>query len=372
MARAASRGRDPSAFSTADSVAPALLAWFAASKRDLPWRRTRDPYAIWLSEVMLQQTRVDTVLGYYARFLHAYPNVVALAEAPLDEVLGRWSGLGYYRRARLLHAAARELVHAHGGRLPEDAAALRAVKGIGPYTAGAVASIAFGKAEPLVDGNVARVLARIFAIDADVRSGRGRAHLWELARTLVSTPPASESPGDWNQALMELGATVCLPRTPRCGTCPAHRACEARKQGKIDVLPRVGKKKPLVPIARVALVASSRTGGVLLGRRTEGTFEAMWEPPSFDAMDELFRFARALGMNARHVERAGRVTHVLSHRRLEVEVFRAAVPLPARAARTVDPAGTYASFEIVAPGAMQGRGVATYAWKILAAAGLRM
>jgi A/G-specific adenine glycosylase len=199
-----------------------LLAWYAAHHRDLPWRRTRDGYAVWLSEVMLQQTRVETVVPYYERFLSAYPSVHALADAPLEDVLRLWSGLGYYRRARMLHAAAREIDRERGGCMPNTAAELLSIQGIGRYTAGAIASIAWGEAVPVVDGNVARVLSRVFALTADPSSGKGRRAMWELAEPLVVPEQASS----WNQALMELGALTCVPKNPRCASCPVMKECE--------------------------------------------------------------------------------------------------------------------------------------------------
>ncbi|HEY3592285.1 MAG TPA: A/G-specific adenine glycosylase, partial [Polyangiaceae bacterium] len=215
-----------------------LLAWFEQNRRDLSWRRTRDPYAIWLSEVMLQQTRVKTVEEYFPRFLQMYPTVESLADADLAAVLGSWSGLGYYRRARALHAGAREVVERYGGRLPSDAAALRQISGIGAYTAGAIASIAFGEREALVDGNVARVLSRLFALRCDVRSPAGSREIWKVATELL---PDKET-GRHNEALMELGATVCLPRAPRCNACPLSDLCVARALGVEKDLPIARKK----------------------------------------------------------------------------------------------------------------------------------
>ena len=198
-----------------------LTGWYRRKRRDLPWRATRDPYAIWLSETMLQQTRVEMIgaAAFRSRFLAALPTVQSLAEAPEEQVLGLWSGLGYYRRARMLHAAAKRVVAQHGGRLPTDAAGLKVrLEGVGNYTAGAIASIAFGARAALVDGNVARVLARLFAIADDVKSARGSGRLWKLAEELIAR--GDSEPGDWNQALMELGATVCKPRDPSCAECP--------------------------------------------------------------------------------------------------------------------------------------------------------
>src|ERR1700678_2232545 len=213
-----------------------LLAWYVAERRDLPWRRTRDPYAVWLSETMLQQTRVDTVIPYFQAFIRAYPTLDDLARAPEQGVLSLWSGLGYYRRARLLHAAARRVAAEHGGRLPSEVAELRTLEGIGAYTAGAIASIAFKRRAALVDGNVARVLARLFAVEQDVKSAAGAAHMWRLAEDLL--PDGDRDPGDWNQSLMELGATVCVPREPKCDACPVRDLCLARERGIAGRLPR--------------------------------------------------------------------------------------------------------------------------------------
>ena len=204
----------------------ALLAWYDQNRRDLPWRRTRDPYAIWLSEIMLQQTRVAAVLDHYRIFLERFPNVAALAAASEDAVLAAWSGLGYYRRARMLHQCAREIVKRYGGRFPENSAALLALPGIGRYTAAAIASIAFGEPIGVVDGNVERVLERVAGSNLTVRQ------CWERAQGLLPKP----RPGDFNQAMMELGATVCLPREPRCPACPIRRWCETRQPASLRYL----------------------------------------------------------------------------------------------------------------------------------------
>src|SRR5262245_51065386 len=192
------------------SLIPALCNWFADNKRALPWRQSRDPYRVWLSEIMLQQTQVATVIPYYERFLKNYPTVEALAAAPLDDVLKLWAGLGYYSRARNLHHAAQMVASEFGGKFPDELEAIRRIPGIGAYTAGAVLSIAHGKAEALVDGNVARVLSRIFLLKGDWRGGEGKRAVWDAARKLVSDATAKKiDPGIFNQALMELGATIC-------------------------------------------------------------------------------------------------------------------------------------------------------------------
>jgi A/G-specific adenine glycosylase len=224
---------------------------------------------------MLQQTRVKTVEAYFPRFLRAYPTVRRLAKADLGDVLGAWSGLGYYRRARALHAGAREVVEKYGGELPRDAASLREISGIGPYTAGAISSIAFGAREPLVDGNVARVLARIFALSCDVRTPAGSREVWALALALLP----DEKPGRHNEALMELGAMVCVPGEPRCDVCPVRELCEGRLRGVAADLPIAKKKKAPREVRMVALV-SRRGARVLMGRRREGgLFGGLWEPP---------------------------------------------------------------------------------------------
>ncbi|MCA9970030.1 MAG: A/G-specific adenine glycosylase [Anaerolineales bacterium] len=210
-----------------DAIAEALLAWWDAGHADWPWRRTRDAYAIWVAEVMLQQTQIATVIPYYARWMARFPTVADLAAAPLDEVLKLWEGLGYYSRARNLHAAARTVVAEHGGRLPETAVGLLRLKGIGRYTAGAIASIAFGEPAPVLDGNVIRVLTRLFDVPEDVTLAATKTRLWRLAAELV---PA-ERPGAYNQALMELGQQICVPAKPACLLCPLAAHCRARQRG---------------------------------------------------------------------------------------------------------------------------------------------
>jgi A/G-specific adenine glycosylase len=315
-----------------------LLAWYARHRRDLPWRRTRDPYAIWLSEVMLQQTRVDTVIPYYERFLATYPSVHALAEAPLDNVLGLWSGLGYYRRARMLHAGAEEVVRERKGVFPTSAAELLTLPGVGRYTAGAVASIAWGEPVPVVDGNVTRVLSRIFAVDADLQTGKGTKRMWDLAESLV----VREEPSSWNQALMELGALTCLPKTPRCTVCPVRSECQARSQGLVDELPRTRARKPPLALHRVGFVLRSEQGILVARRVADGLFGGMWEPPHLDDPGPRAREA-LLAAAGPGVRRAGAVTHVLSHRRIEMDVYagkgRRALIARLRAAPDYDTSG---------------------------------
>jgi A/G-specific adenine glycosylase len=255
-----------------------LLGWYDRQRRNLPWRRSRDPYAIWLSEVMLQQTQVSVVLPYWESFLRRFPDVRALAEAPLDAVLAAWRGLGYYARARNLHQAAQAIVRDHGGRFPRTVESLGALPGFGRYTVGAVASIAFGLPVPLVDGNVARVLARLFAIEGAAGDTAREKVLWRLAEALVE----GERPGDWNQALMELGATVCRPESPSCLLCPLREECRALAMGAVDRIP-APRPRAARRAMRLAVAVVRRGSSVLLVRR-EGTglFGGLWELPAVE------------------------------------------------------------------------------------------
>jgi A/G-specific adenine glycosylase len=347
----------------AGALRAALLDWFGRSRRDLPWRRTRDPYAVWVSETMLQQTRVSTVVPYYERFLRELPTVGHLAEATEERVLGLWSGLGYYRRARMLHAAAKEVAAAHAGVLPDGVEGLRGLKGVGAYTAGAVASIAFGRRAAVVDGNVARVLARLFAIEDDVKTARGVARLWRLAERLV--PDGDGDPGDWNQALMELGARVCVPRAPRCDECPAKALCAAREQGIAERLPRTAPKRAPVFVERVAVVLASDRAVLLARRRGDVLFGGLWEPPS--ANGGLADLASRLEVDTGTLEHAGEFVHLLSHRKMRVEVARG--PL-GRRRRWPLPGAEYDAVECVALEDVASRAQASLARKVLAVAGV--
>jgi A/G-specific adenine glycosylase len=237
-----------------------LLGWFRQFQRDLPWRRTNDPYRIWLSEIMLQQTRVAAVIPYYERFLQRFPNVSSLAAAPRDEVLRLWSGLGYYSRARNLQKAAQQIVAQHGGTLPENIEEALALPGIGNYTAAAVLSIAFGKKLAVLDGNVARVLARLGAVREDLRAPQRWKELQETASACLDP----KSPGDWNQAMMELGATLCSPKSPQCLLCPVNEFCEGRKLGIAESLPEKRKKRATVTVTLATAVFVDKKGQTLL------------------------------------------------------------------------------------------------------------
>jgi A/G-specific adenine glycosylase len=303
------------------AIATAVVDHFAQVQRDLPWRRTRDPYAIWVSEIMLQQTRVATVIPYWERWMAKFPTVSALARARLDDVLASWAGLGYYSRARNLHTGARAVVASFGGALPASAAALRWVPGIGPYTAGAIASIAFGERAPLVDGNVSRVLARVFAIEHDIKSTAGSKALWTAAGAVMQALPEGAAPGALNQGLMELGATICAVTQPRCSVCPLVADCAAARTGRQGELPVVAprKKASQLPILASTVVWIERAGELVLVRRTpDGLFGGLWELPPL-------ALAKAMGVTIDPVIVAHH-DQTLTHRRLRIAVVQGAMP----------------------------------------------
>jgi A/G-specific adenine glycosylase len=258
-----------------------LLAWYDAHARDLPWRRTNDPYAVWLSEIMLQQTQVETVRPYFERFMKALPTVEALARADEHEVLRLWEGLGYYRRARQLHQAAQIVVAEHDGQFPHDPEAVRRLPGIGRYTAGAILSIAFDAQEPILEANTVRLLSRLLAYAGAPHSGEGQRLLWAAAEILLPRRRA----GRFNQALMELGSAVCTARSPRCMDCPVAVLCRANQQGRQQEIPLAKIKQPPQPVHEAALVVRRR-GRVLLLRWPEGRrWAGLWDFPRFPLAD---------------------------------------------------------------------------------------
>ena len=251
------------------SFATDLLSWYDANARTLPWRGETDPYRIWLSEIMLQQTQTQTVKGYYARFLDRFPDVFALADAPEEEVLKLWEGLGYYSRARNLHAAAKA-VAAMGGAFPGDAAGLRQLPGIGPYAANAIASIAYGEPVPALDGNQARVLSRVLAWEMELRTP------FDLLEPALKLIP-KERPGDYNQALMDLGASICVPKSPRCGDCPVRAHCVACAEEAVEDFPRKSAPVPKVEQEWTIALALTRDGKLLVHRRPKGLLGGLYE-----------------------------------------------------------------------------------------------
>lgn len=308
----------------AEALHLVLLRWYDANRREMPWRDHPDPYAVWVSEIMLQQTQVETVRGYFSRFVEAFPSVAVLAEAPQQDVLKKWEGLGYYSRARNLQRAA-QVVSARGGRLPQDVEGWRALPGVGPYTAAAIASICFGVAVPVVDGNVIRVFARFLGWADDFKAARGRVR---LAAWLQPWVEASGRPGDFNQAMMDLGATVCVPRTPACQTCPLNDRCVARREGRQAVFPSKPERKRLPLKQAVAVLLKDRAGRVLFVKRPEhGLLGGLWELPNLEVSrvptehDALRVVAPAAGVVVTQAVLRGTVAHVFSHFRQHVYVF---------------------------------------------------
>jgi A/G-specific adenine glycosylase len=293
--------------------------------RELPWRTTKDPYRIWVSEVMLQQTTVGAVLPRYARFLERFPDVAALSRAREDSVVAEWSGLGYYSRARNLHRAARLLVREHGGEIPQDLEGLRALPGVGEYMAAAVASLAFGVRAPAADANVTRILSRLHAIPGPVSL---RAHRERVRSAAVALLPA-RNPGDLTAALMDLGQSICLPRRPRCGICPIAHECAGARTGDPERYP---EKAPLARMRRVFVAAAHvESGGrVLLVRRGPGSWlSGTWAFPAAEGASaakarlELARILRAAGFRFGRRPPLGRTDHTIVRRRLEIEVLAA-------------------------------------------------
>lgn len=252
-----------------------LLAWFDRHRRDLPWRRDRDPYHIWVSEVMLQQTQAATVVRFFARFLSAFPSVAALAAADEQQVLRQWEGLGYYRRARHLHQAARQLAAEHGGVIPDDPAVFGSLPGVGRYILGAVLSQAFDRRLPILEANSERVLCRLFGRREDPRNGPVRRWLWQVAEALL---PARRL-GDFNQALMELGALVCTPKAPNCSACPLAPHCVARQRGLQGEIPARSALPPTLQEREVAVVIRRGSRVLLVQRPSAGRWAGMWEFP---------------------------------------------------------------------------------------------
>ncbi|MFM8704039.1 MAG: A/G-specific adenine glycosylase [Planctomycetia bacterium] len=330
---AGGRATGPSGATDPAAVAGPLLAWYARARRDLPWRRSRDPYRVWVSEIMLQQTQVERVKEFFARFLDRFPTVTALAAAAEHDVLRSWEGLGYYRRARQLHAAARVVVEEHGGKFPRTAAALRTLPGIGRYTAGAVASIAFDRREPIVEANSRRVIARLAGHAGPLDGPRGDEPIWVIAAAHV---PARH-PGRFNQALMDLGSLVCTPERPLCQSCPLAACCVAHASGRTAEIPAKAARRKVEEIRETAVVVR-RDGRVLVVRRRAGEWwEGLWDFPRVDGAARAARrgIARSTllsGLDCGATERLGTITHTVTHHKITLDVVACAASAAGRPA----------------------------------------
>lgn len=303
-----------------------LITWFEHEKRDLPWRQDRDPYKIWVSEIMLQQTRVDTVIPYFNRFMEKFPTIESLANASEEAVLKAWEGLGYYSRVRNLHSAVKEVNEKYGGVVPKDKEQLGKLKGIGPYTLGAILSIAFGVPEPAVDGNVMRVLSRILLIDEDISKVKTRKIFEEAVRHLISY----DNPSYFNQALMELGALICTPTSPKCLLCPVREHCSAFSEGMVEKLPVKNKvqKQRLVYLA--AVILKTFDGKMVIHKRDdEGLLAQLWEFPNVELRKSIFSnkeeiertFQNELGLKIELGTPLQKIEHVFSHLKWVIQVY---------------------------------------------------
>lgn len=307
----------------ASATVPRLLDWFADSHRELPWRGTKDPYRIWVSEIMLQQTRVEAVVPYYEGFLRAYPTVSDLASAPLDDVLAKWAGLGYYRRARMLHQAARILVAEHDGSMPEEHQELLELPGVGAYTAAAIASIAFDEPQAALDGNAYRVLARLADYRSDLSRASARRPLQEIARSMIESVPPGRR-GDFTQALMELGATLCVPRRPRCTVCPWIGCCEGFAAGTAPSLPAKALERPPKRVSLAVLVLRHE-GRVLMRQRPPeaSVMPGFWELPDGETLDAALG---ELHPAPTGLDRLGAFSHAITDTRYACQVFDGPYP----------------------------------------------
>lgn len=301
------------------SLSNRLLTWYQAVKRDLPWRETKDPYRIWISEIMLQQTRVESVKGYYERFLHLFPTVSALAAAEQEQVLKAWQGLGYYSRARNLHKAAQTITDELDGEFPRTYAGILRLSGIGAYTAGAIASIAFGERVPAIDGNVYRVAARFFGIREDIGSPK----VQQIFRAQIIDSLPIENVGDYNQALMELGATVCIPRAPKCELCPWQNACDAYAEKDAELLPIHEKKHP-PKVVDVAVCLLTYENQVLVVRQTQRMLQGMYVFDLIEDETDVQRVHALLieqGFSCTFALHCGACKHIFTHRIWEMQIL---------------------------------------------------
>ncbi len=301
-----------------------LLKWFRANARDLPWRKNRTPYAVWVSEIMLQQTQVATVIDYFNRFLKRFPTVEKLARAKQDSILKLWEGLGYYSRGRNLHKGAKLIVSDYNGQLPDTLDELQKIPGIGRYTAGAIASIAFNKPAPILDGNVIRVLCRLFRIKGNPKDTAVKNKLWELADMLVHT----KHPGDFNEAMMELGAMVCTPSNPLCSSCPLMKTCEAFKHNEQESLP-FKQKQARLPHYTIVVGVVYKDGKILIDKRKQNALlGGLWEfPGGKKRKDESFKAAvtrevkEETGIHIKVGKRQCIVKHTYSHFKITLHAY---------------------------------------------------
>jgi len=314
-------------------LAPALLTWFAANARDLPWRRTRDPYAIWVSEIMLQQTQVKTVIPYWERWLRELPTIQSAAKASPPKLHKLWEGLGYYTRVRNLQTATQQIVAQHDGRFPENFDDILALPGIGRYTAGAIASIAFNQPRPILDGNVIRVLTRVFGITTDPREKKTSTQLWQLAEELVDhashIAQQASACSHLNQSLMELGALICTPRSPQCNACPVSKLCVARTKNLQEQLPNLGKRTEATKRRFIAFVVE-RGGKFLVRQRPAGVVNAhLWEFPNVEAgaqvSDPQHSAAKELGLKPTGNKPMRSIKHSITRYRITLEVWTAEI-----------------------------------------------
>lgn len=310
-----------------------LAAWFDANRRDLPWRANRDAYRVWISEAMLQQTRVEAVIGHFARFITALPTLANLAGTTEDEVLALWSGLGYYSRARKLREAAQVIVRDHGGQFPRDLASALALPGVGPYTAGAVLSIAYADPVPLVDGNVERVLCRWFGIAGNPKQGATKRRLWGVAEQLTA---GVRDAGEWNQALMELGALVCTPRSPKCSECPLANGCVALAEDRVASLPELPERRSAV-LVELEIAVCRKAGAWLLEKRPAGgRMAGLYEFPTREVAagsGEVRLYPPNWTLESLcGGEAVGALRHTITHHKIEAQALQAS-------AGSLDPQG---------------------------------
>lgn len=304
-----------------------LINWFHQNKRDLPWRKTKDPYKIWVSEIMLQQTKVETVIHYYDKFMKNYPTIFHLAESDEQDVLKDWEGLGYYSRARNLHEAVKEVVATYNGEVPNDKKKLAKLKGIGPYTQGAILSIAFDQPEPAVDGNVMRVLSRILLIEENIMEQKTRRRFEKIVRELIS----KEDPSAFNQGLMDLGALICIPRSPRCEQCPVQKFCRAYKHGLARELPIRKTNTRQKTKHYISICLFDEKGNIAIEQRdSKGLLANMWQFPMIEKEVVKERplvdiFEEKYGMKISITKKLGNVKHVFSHLIWEIVVHEAKV-----------------------------------------------